>query len=509
MGSPQEAALRHRLSNISANIYSLESKLVTLSPLARPDIELLISFFKDAEQNAKNEIELHQLTHGGIEARRQACAHPERYVSNAPAPPLEIGIGRQRPPEPTREEFIARKREDLESELEKSEARSLKLKRTVSDWYLLAFPEWTRVTADARTRWQNGLQFAIGQFDALKSQCEEFRASQDRATAPENRQEVDLPESAVSGSSRKGDDAPQVSPDRPFLWSEIHSIAKERTAQLDAAIRKETKKPERPIPRYGAERSQFFLLLEEKANLWADRARDVYEACLKEIGRDSSLPARYSAYHNGLSFFLGDNLRHFLYVECGCVVERPYTVRRQGQPRTYTTLEIPPGVGQLLTQIIGRLKSRIEKQFTRTGETEGWLAQVQRLMREIQPQLPNQPHATTAPVPMVPTLDLVASPPNGKSVAQTKAQLKAEIPPAATQPSDDSARSSESVRQEALLKRLQSALPGAMFKYADAACIFEVTPRTIRNWIDEGKLDEGAKRGYVTAASIKRNLASS
>jgi transposase len=47
---------------------------------------------------------------------------------------------------------------------------------------------------------------------------------------------------------------------------------------------------------------------------------------------------------------------------------------------------------------------------------------------------------------------------------------------------------------------------GTTFRYADAATIFDVSEKTIRNWLDEGKLDKGAKRGNITAESVKRRL---
>jgi hypothetical protein len=61
-------------------------------------------------------------------------------------------------------------------------------------------------------------------------------------------------------------------------------------------------------------------------------------------------------------------------------------------------------------------------------------------------------------------------------------------------------------RQKSLLNRLASAAPGTAFSYADAACMCNVTSRTISNWIVEGKLDASVKRDFVTAESIRRNL---
>lgn len=213
---------------------------------------------------------------------------------------------------------------------------------------------------------------------------------------------------------------PEDRTERPFLWSEIHSIAKDRVAQLDANIRTEIGRPKVSIPDKGADRSQFFLLLEEEANLWADRARDLHEACLKEIGRENSLSARSSVYHNSLSFFLSDNLRHFLYLKCGCVVERLYTVRKPGQPRTYMATEVPHDVGRLLTQIIGRVKSRIANEFTKTGN---WLEDMQGILREMQPHTTELTRVTTAPLPSAPVPDpacLQKSEPPAKATAATQ-----------------------------------------------------------------------------------------
>src|SRR3954465_3785265 len=98
MGSPQNAALQHRLSGIRGLIQSFEIDLAKASPTAKADIELLIRFYMDAEETAKNELELHELTNGGIDERKRACDHPERYISNAPAPPIDIFD--RRPPRP-------------------------------------------------------------------------------------------------------------------------------------------------------------------------------------------------------------------------------------------------------------------------------------------------------------------------------------------------------------------------------------------------------------------------
>ena len=292
----------------------------------------------------------------------------------------------------------------------------------------------------------------------------------------------DGPKPAISGSYRKGDDATQVPHDRPFLWSEIHSIANERIALLDAMIRKEIKKPQSPIPKHGAERSQFFLLLEEKANFWADRARVVYEDCLKDIGREDSFSARSTVYHNALTFFLGVNLRNFLYLECGCIVERPDPLRPPGQPRrTHTITVVPHDVGLRLTQIIDRVRWRIEKKFTRSGD---WLAELQGLLRETQPQLetqsprPNHPHTKEVPN-VLPTTDGFATPP--------AVQAKGTTGPEA-----------------ALLNRLRQAKAQDSFRTAEVATLLKISKRTVNRKVKNQELCEGPTRGTVTAFSVKK-----
>ena len=42
--------------------------------------------------------------------------------------------------------------------------------------------------------------------------------------------------------------------------------------------------------------------------------------------------------------------------------------------------------------------------------------------------------------------------------------------------------------------------------YDNAAVIFEVSSKTIRNWLDDGKLDKGVKRSRVTVESVLRRL---
>jgi hypothetical protein len=256
MGTPEHANLEHRLNSIRAVIQSFESDFPAASPFAKPDIELLIQFFRDAEQNARNEIELHELVHSEIDKGKQACAHPERHVTNAPPPPSVIGAGTGPRLSRSREEIIAEKKEKLELELRKVEARAFELKKTIDDWYLRKLPEWDKATADAIARWTSRQQLVIEQYGALKSRCEGALSSLSLQPTETQKDRVTVAK-------------PEDTSDRPFLWSEIHSIAKERIAQLDATLRIEIGNPKVRIPEHGAERRQFFLLLEEKANSWA------------------------------------------------------------------------------------------------------------------------------------------------------------------------------------------------------------------------------------------------
>jgi len=111
--------------------------------------------------------------------------------------------------------------------------------------------------------------------------------------------------------------ATPLPPSGPFLWSEIHSLAKDKLERLDKTIRAEISAAVTPLPASGGARHQFFVLLEEHANEWANRAKNAYFDCLTEIGREPSLSIRLSIWDNGLRFFLGENLRQFLILACG------------------------------------------------------------------------------------------------------------------------------------------------------------------------------------------------
>jgi hypothetical protein len=202
---------------------------------------------------------------------------------------------------------------------------------------------------------------------------------------------------------------------RPFVWSEIHELLKRKFSELDSTIRAEIGKPKAPIPEKGSERRHFLLLLEEKLSRWADVARDTAQECLKEIGREGSDPARSSVWNYGLNFFFTENLLTYLYIACGCYVERPYRVKVGNRPKTFTSLEVNPDTQQEILAIVARTQARIYSEWTRTGDrptvstnplqavTNPLLAAVDNLLlpsrpvikqsRQVKPQEPTSPFA--------------------------------------------------------------------------------------------------------------------
>lgn len=220
---------------------------------------------------------------------------------------------------------------------------------------------------------------------------------------------------------------PEDFPERPFLWSEIHSLAKRRLADLDTKIREEISKVGGRIPNRGADRHQFLLLLEEKANDWANRARDAYLDCLQEIGREPSYLARVSVFNNGLIFFLSDDLRNFLIRSCGCVKLEPRGVSQVGKPRAMIEVtQVPNDLNLQLGHIIERIKARISTEMHRigNGESPNNLAEFLRLMTT--PTVPSNPLLPSAPPPPLTPRLPIATP------------MKRESPPPRFVISDDS-----------------------------------------------------------------------
>lgn len=153
MTSPQFALLRSQLTELRARIQESERRMTTArSATEKADAELLTSFYRAAEQQAANEIELYSLTNGEIARLERACANPDRFVSKAPPPPTDILNWTPPRMVPPREQLIAWKRVGLESELRKAKARKSELERTGARWKRQELPEWERVTNISKGR---------------------------------------------------------------------------------------------------------------------------------------------------------------------------------------------------------------------------------------------------------------------------------------------------------------------------------------------------------------------
>jgi hypothetical protein len=86
------------------------------------------------------------------------------------------------------------------------------------------------------------------------------------------------------------------------------------------------------------------------------------------------------------------------------------------------------------------------------------------------------------------------------------ARVSAPLVPNPPQGSQSEPEAAKTRAREALLKRVQGASIGSTFRLADVATIFDVSEKTIRTWLDEGKLTRGTRRGTVKTESIKSRL---
>jgi hypothetical protein len=199
---------------------------------------------------------------------------------------------------------------------------------------------------------------------------------------------------------------PETSPERPFQWSEIHSQVKEKLDELDKAIRAEIRASLNPLPTGGGARHQFFVLLEEKANDWADRAERVYWEYLSEIGRDTAPGVRYAVWYHGFTFFIGENIRQLMFLSCGMGAEEKRLlgfVPYKNYPTPSNVLDLRATVRELY-RIIERIsKARMTKTL---NLAEGW---PRLIAEEIKRQ--QQAQSSTMPV-MSPVETLPAQPTN-------------------------------------------------------------------------------------------------
>ena len=169
-------------------------------------------------------------------------------------------------------------------------------------------------------------------------------------------------------------------PDRPFLWSEIHSLANESLAELEKTIREEINANISPPPKSGGARHQFFVLLGERADAWAARAKDAYQKCLAQIGRKSSPAVEYAIWFNGLRFFIAENLRQLMYLNCamGPEKQRLIGLRFKKYAPQKDVLEAE-GTARDIERIVERISKRYEAESSR----QDWFEELNKLIAEI------------------------------------------------------------------------------------------------------------------------------
>lgn len=105
--------------------------------------------------------------------------------------------------------------------------------------------------------------------------------------------------------------------DSPFRWVEINAPAKERIIQLEQVLRAQVTKDLIPFPAGEGEQAQFLRMLEDQADKWVERADEAYSQCLIEVGREKSNEVTHLVWTYGLSHFIREQVRDFLYLACG------------------------------------------------------------------------------------------------------------------------------------------------------------------------------------------------
>ena len=464
MGTPHDAALRHRRSSIRSLIQSFEADLPIASLTAKPDIELLISFFKDAERTAELEIELNELIHGGIERLRDACIHPERFVTNAPAPPIDIHGRTPARPWRSRGEMIESKKAQLESDLSKAEARASKLKKSIEDWYLQILPKWDETTEAARARWTNRQKFAMEQYGLLKLHYEEMlglpapKRSEDRAGR-----------GMVTTFQEPSNWTPlrvQQNIDPVLLNKKQLEISREMQKEAFAARRQFARNP-----------SQW---IEAELNIAEKWAKKLWNAW-KEIWEIQGFRISHAFYRAFYDFeivpLLGARKSSFLgsCQQLELVTRKPhfFSAAQQHFAREIDRLAADWNSGLEVESRKAMYATRREQAALTepqsgsiTGATDGTGGEGNELQKNLIARNPIQPEVK------IPKLS------NGR---------------------DEATRAS-------LLKRIQNAPEGFDFKNKSAARALDVSVRTIQRRLRDGKLTVGAKSGTVTASSLRRAL---
>lgn len=206
------------------------------------------------------------------------------------------------------------------------------------------------------------------------------------------------------------------SPDRPFLWSEIHHLAESKLAELEKTIRGEIGSPQNPVPPSGGARHRFFVLLDEKAVDWATRASIAYKDGLAQIGRENASGASYAIWCHGLRFFISEKIHDLLLVACGFGPKEHERLRFSSSGK-YPT---PPAV--LEVRIIHRAVCRIVNRISKDFENKSLHPNVTRLVADISEQATRNPLLELALTPpkTEESTDDSAGRPNARNRARKK-----------------------------------------------------------------------------------------
>jgi hypothetical protein len=310
---------------------------------------------------------------------------------------------------------------------------------------------------------------------------------------------------------------PKTRRSEPFKWSEIHSLAKTRIENLDSEIRAEISESVSPLPASTGARHQLFVLLEESANDWADRAYHAYMDCLREIGRIETPDVRSLIWSNGLRFFLTENIPRLVSFAAGIVQHEKVlqgSGHESGTPPKVRDLRI---IAPEITTMVDRIESRMSVKV-RWGEEGGsWLTQIRRLFdetaltvrEEAESRFVEKEWGRIVPVPQygVPLSEVFPKQPPKLGLETLDRGFETT---AGSNPTDrELGQSSRPSTREILIKQVLADKGPVLKNYTTkrAAEMFEVSDKTIRNWIDEGKLSRAVgKRGYVSGESIRRLL---
>jgi hypothetical protein len=189
----------------------------------------------------------------------------------------------------------------------------------------------------------------------------------------------------------------------PFKWSEIHSLAKAKLEALDQTIREEIQAHLEALPANGGARHQFFVLLSERVDDWATRAKTAYQDCLTQIGREPSQSINHSIWENGMKFFISENLRRYMILACG-ITAQELKWAEEGSAGVRSTPQVKAVLSTLndINRIIQSVRDRF--QFT-MNRSDDWLADTQKLLASIKGAHPEDLEFVSGRPPISPVKD--------------------------------------------------------------------------------------------------------